>query len=117
MFNLLTKWFRKPTNVKRKSVRVAHRFRATLEALESRELLSATIPGYTLTNGNLYHTTGAQRKLIDTAVQNFTVVNNKVFDLHTNNTLDSMNSDGSGKRILDSSVVKFVVGSNGNCYT
>jgi hypothetical protein len=38
-----------------------------LEALETRELLSASVPGFSLSNGNLYNTsTSAQ---IDTGVQ------------------------------------------------
>jgi protein-disulfide isomerase-like protein with CxxC motif len=66
--------------------------------LETRELLSTVVPGFTLDNsGNLYKTTGAQPQLIDTGVQSFAVANNRVCDLHTGGVLYSMNGDGSGK--------------------
>src|SRR5450631_2131890 len=70
-----------------------------VESLERRELMSATVPGFTLNSGNLYNTSISQTKPIDTGVQQFTVVNSKVYDLHTNGNLDSLNNDGSGQKI------------------
>jgi hypothetical protein len=93
--------------------RSSRRTRLEVEGLETRELLSATVPGFSLSGGNLYNTSGAQQQLIDAAVQVFAVVNNKVFDLHTNGTLESMDSDGSGKVTLDNTVQSFAIAGNG----
>ena len=73
-------------------------------------LLSASVPtapGYSLTNGNLYNTAISSSQPIDTGVQNFAVASNEVVDLHTNGTLESMNSDGSGKLPLGSGAQTF----------
>jgi hypothetical protein len=83
-----------------------------VECLERRDLLSAGIPGFTLSGGNLYN----GQVQIDSGVQSFTLVNGKVYDLHTN-VLESMNTDGSGKVILDTNVVKFVTDQAGNALT
>jgi hypothetical protein len=67
------------------------------------------VPGFSLSGGNLYNTAGSQQQLIDTGVLDFTVVNNKVYDLHTSGILDSMNADGSAKAQLDTGVESFAV--------
>jgi hypothetical protein len=60
------------------------RTRLSLEALEARELLSANLPSFSLSNGNLYNTTISSTQPIDAGVQNFVAVNTQVFDHHTN---------------------------------
>jgi len=70
-----------------------------VEALETRELLSGVVPGFTLSGGNLYRTTGSQQQLIDTTVENFSVANNQVYDLHYNGTLQTINSEGTWRDI------------------
>ena len=93
-------------------------FRPSLEALEDRLVpSSAAIPGLSLTNGNLYNTSISQTNPIDMGVANFTVVNNTVYDLHTNGNLESLNSNGSGMVTLDNNVNTFLVGPGGNACT
>jgi hypothetical protein len=91
--------------------------RLGVEALETRELLSATVPGFSLNSGNLYHSAGSQQQLIDTGLQDFSVVNGKVYDFHTDGTLKALNGDGSGKAVLQTGVTKFEAGPSGQCYT
>ena len=94
-----------------------HLARPGLECLETRELLSATFPGYVLDGGgNLYNTAVSSQQPIDTGVQNFTVVNNKVFDLHTDGTLDLLNTNGSGKVISASGIASFAAAPSGRVY-
>ncbi len=93
--------------------RPANQARLTVEVLERRELLNATIPGFNLTGGNLYNTTSTQPRLIDSRVQNFTVVNNKVFDLHSDATLHWLNLDGTSNKTVDSGVTKFAATPSG----
>jgi hypothetical protein len=92
------------------------RARPALECLETRELLSASFPGYVLSNGNLYNTAISSQQPIDTGVQSFAVVNNIVYDLHTGGTLDRLNPDGSGKIISDTGVEAFAVSPLGVVY-
>jgi hypothetical protein len=93
--------------------------RLHLEQLEDRiapaQLTVISALDFTLSGGNLYHITGAQQQPIDTAVEQFAVVNNKVYDLHMNGALESMNYDGSGKVQLDSGV-KSLAAANGGLY-
>jgi hypothetical protein len=87
----------------------------TVEALEKREVLSGDYSGFTLdSTGNLFHTIGRQPQLIDTGVLDFAVVNNKVYDLHTNGDLDSLNSDGSGKSQIDVNDTAFAALADGS---
>jgi hypothetical protein len=81
-----------------------------VEGLETRELLSTTVPGFSLNGGNLYHTVATQQQLIDTGVQDFSVVKNKVYDLHSDGSLASLNGDGSGKTTLASSITAIASG-------
>jgi hypothetical protein len=70
---------------------------------------------FTLTGGNLYNTSGGQQQLIDTGVQAFAVVNNRVFDVHSDSSLQSMNPDGSGKTtLLQNGATQLVVGDSGS---
>ena len=99
----------RPTKVDR-----SKRVRMGLESLEQRLVLST----YSLDSlGNLSRITGSQQLLIDTGVQKFTAVNNKVYDLHAYGLLEAMNSDGSAKTNLDTGVLEFAVGSLGDVYT
>jgi gentisate 1,2-dioxygenase len=121
MLRTWTDWIRgkrsSRTPARRRPTSARRRTRLGVEALETRELLSATVPGFTLDNsGNLYHTTASGPQLIDTGVQNFAVVNNQVYDLHTAGTLESMNSDGTGKAILATNVHALGQGADGNAY-
>jgi hypothetical protein len=110
MFSFL-KRSRKPSPACRK----INPFRPSFEALETREVLSVTVPGFTLDNGgNLYNTSGAQQQLIDTGVRSFALANNQVCDLHYNSVLESMNSDGSGLVVLDLNVQSFAVNGAGH---
>jgi hypothetical protein len=82
MFSFL-KRSRKPSPVSRKAN--TRRNKPSFEALETREVLSITVPGFTLDNsGNLYNTSSAQEQLIDTGVKSFAVANSNVYDLHAN---------------------------------
>jgi hypothetical protein len=88
-----------------------------VERLEARELLTGTYPGFSLDNsGNLYNTGGEQPLLIDTAVRDFAVVNDQVFDLHLDRTLAMLSSDGSGKVTLDGNVQAFVAAGDGSVF-
>jgi len=53
--------------------------RLGVETLESRDLMSATVPGFTLSGGNLYNTAISQQQPIDTGVKSFAVVNSTVY--------------------------------------
>jgi hypothetical protein len=99
MLRTLKKWFggRYSRTVASRRSAQPRRARLGVECLEARELLSTTAPGLSLSNGNLYSTMAAQTQLIDTGVQTFTVVHNKVFDLHTDGKLERLSPDGSGK--------------------
>jgi hypothetical protein len=123
MLRFLKKWFwgesfpRSIEAMCKANSQKPNRARLVLELLESRELLTGPYPGFTLdSSGNLYNTTGTQPQLIDTAVQNFAVANNEVYDLHTNGALQAMNGDGSGKATLATSVQSFAVAANGTLY-
>ena len=84
-----------------------HRLQVASEPLEMRLMLNGQPAGFNLTNGNLYNTSGSEPLLIDNSVLNFSVVSSKVFDLHADGTLDSLNSDGSAKSVVDSNVQSF----------
>jgi hypothetical protein len=102
----------------KRAARPPRRPRLAVEALETRELLSGTYPGFTLdSSGNLYNTTGEQPQLIDTGVWDFAVVNNQVFDLHANGAMESMNADGSGKADWDQGVQQIAETGNGWLFT
>ncbi len=98
---------------KKKHTSKARRPRLGLEALELREMLSASPTGFSLSGGNLYNTSGTQAQLIDSGVQRFAVANSQVYDLHTNGVLESMNADGSGMTTLDAAVQSFAIAGNG----
>jgi hypothetical protein len=87
-----------------------------LEALEERTLLTGPpITGYSLdSSGNLYNTSGSQPQLIDTGVVNFTVMNNQVFDLHVDNTLQVMGTNGSGKGTVATNVQTLIQSHHSN---
>src|SRR5262245_37244242 len=86
------------------------RARLQLEQLETREVPSVSVPGFNLdSSGTLYHSTTSGWQPIDRGVQDFSVVGNKVFDLHTDHSLYALNNDGSGKRPLDTGVESFAV--------
>src|SRR5713226_2482103 len=76
--------------------------RLAIEALEDRMLMSSSSPSFSLIGQNLYNTSSATPLPIDTAVKSFASVNNEVFDLHVDGTLQEMSSDGSGKVSLNS---------------
>ena len=115
-FNL----FRSPSSSRKvNSRRKAPQPRSTVlgvESLERRELLSATVPGFSLSGGNLYNTAISQTQPIDTAVQNFEVINNTVFDLHSDNTVHSLNSNGSANTTLYTNVSKIAADGTGSVY-
>jgi hypothetical protein len=73
-------------------------------------------PAFTLSNGNLYNNTGTQPELIDSGVKQFTVVNNQVFDLHTNGNVELLNPDGSGKSQVASNMTSLVSDASGNVF-
>src|SRR5262249_40677474 len=86
------------TNRSRPVARKRYSLRPGAECLETRELLSISVPGFTLDNNyNLYHGTGKQQVQVDTGVEKFAVVKTRVIDLHGNGSLVSLNGDGSGK--------------------
>jgi hypothetical protein len=118
MLRALKAWFgdkRSKRRANKETARTPRRTRLQVETLERRELLDAT---FTLDpSGNLYNTSGTQRRLIDTGVQNFTVVNNRVIDLHTSGVLEALNPDGSGSAVLDTGVTAFALGTGGNAIT
>src|SRR5262249_22610220 len=101
----------------RRPPRKTSTLRLGLEVLETREMLSANFPGYTLSGGNLYQTVGAQQQLIDTSVKDFAVLNNTVVDLHTDQTLQTMNNDGSGKTTVGNNILFLAVAGNGDLVT
>jgi hypothetical protein len=82
----LTNWLtRKPA-----SKPATRRTRPSVELLEDRQLLSASVPGFTLDNqGNLFNTSGASATLIDTGVESFALAGpGTLFDLHYTGTLE-----------------------------
>jgi hypothetical protein len=128
--------------VGKRAAHTERRARLGVECLETRELLTTAVPGlitvgpihptgpslvsnYLLSpvapglglagNGDLYNTAGpGLPQLIDTAVQSLTVANNRIYDLHTNGTLDVLNSNGSGLQVLAPSVSQFAVDGTGS---
>ncbi len=86
-----------------------------VERLERRDLLSASVPGFALNNGNLYHTASGQQ-LIDTCVQSFTVVGSQVFDVQTNGNVELLNCDGSGKLLVGGNMASVVSDASGNVF-
>src|SRR5262249_24907279 len=88
-----------------------------VEYLEAREVMSATVPGFTLVGSNLYSTAHSQHKLIDTGVKAYAVGNGKPDDVHTDGTLHTLRADGSGNKTLDTNVVKYATAASGNFLT
>ena len=117
MLRRISKWL--GGNRGRQTSRKPTSRRASLgvEGLETRDLMSASPAGFLLSNGNLYNTALSLTKPIDTGVQQFTVVNNEVFDLHSDGNLHSLNLNGTNNIVQDNWITKFVAGSDGTAYT